>query len=61
MNMQRAQAIASSISAEDLSIEAVSGGLLVRHRGRSAYFVREACFWPYIYKIAGISAQTAQA
>lgn len=57
MNMQRAQAIASSISGEDLSVEAISGGLLVRHRGRSAYFVREACFWPFIYKIAGVTAQ----
>ncbi len=58
MNIQRAHDIATSISASDVSVEAISGGLLVRHRGRSAFFVREACFWPFIYRVTGKSRET---
>jgi len=53
MNIQRAHAIATSISDTNVTVEAISGGLLVHHQGRSAYFVREACFWPFIYQITG--------
>ncbi|MDQ6950731.1 MAG: hypothetical protein Q9M26_03610 [Mariprofundales bacterium] len=52
MNIQRAQAIATRTSTTDLIVEAISGGLLVRHHGRSAFFVREACFWPFIYRLS---------
>jgi len=59
MNTQRAQTIATNTSSADLIVEAISGGLLVRHHGRSAFFVREACFWPFIYRISGGSPSTA--
>ena len=54
MNIQRARQIAQSFSERGLlRVEAHEGGLLVRHHGHEAYFVRESCFWPYVSRLAG--------
>jgi len=61
MNIQRARQIASSFSGSEvghvkaLHVEEVSGGLLVRYQGHACFFVREACFWPFVFKVAGSS------
>lgn len=56
MNIQRARQIASSFSqVRELQVEELSRGLLVRHQGHSTYFVRESCFWPFVFKVAGDS------
>ena len=61
MLVQRARQIASAFGAvRGVEVRDVAGGLLVRHGGASCYFVREACFWPYIFRIAG-EAETAVA
>jgi len=38
-----------------MQVEQISGGLLVRQHGHSCYFVREACFWPFVFKTAAAS------
>jgi len=54
MNVQRAQQISEAFShVNEISVEESSGGLLVRHRGKACYFVREACFWPFVFRVAG--------
>ncbi len=56
MRMQRARQIANAFGAvRRVDVREVAGGLLVRHDGVSCYFVREACFWPYVFRIAGES------
>lgn len=56
MNAERARQIARSFShLGELHVEELSGGLLVRHQGNSSYFVRESCFWPFVFKAAGAS------
>ncbi len=54
MNTQRAQKISHAFSyVNEISVEALPDGLLVHHHGRACYFVREACFWPFVFKVAG--------
>jgi len=54
MNTQRAQQISKAFShVSEISVEELSGGLLVHHHGKACYFVREACFWPFVFKVAG--------
>lgn len=56
MNIQRAKQIARSFSGvSEMQVEEKSGGILVRQHGHSCYFVREACFWPFVFKAAGTS------
>jgi len=56
MNYQRAQQIAKSFAGvAEMQVEQVSGGLLVQQHGHSSYFVREACFWPFVFKTAASS------
>jgi len=37
----------------EISVKEFSGGLLVRHNGKTCYFVREACFWPFVFRVTG--------
>ncbi len=61
MQVQRAKQIANAFNAvRGIEVHDVSGGLLVRHDGCACYFVREACFWPYVFRVAG-EAETAVA
>lgn len=54
MNTQRAQQISRAFTyVNGISVEALSAGLLVHYHGRACYFVREACFWPFVFKMAG--------
>ncbi|OIQ03994.1 MAG: hypothetical protein COS82_03015 [Zetaproteobacteria bacterium CG06_land_8_20_14_3_00_59_53] len=56
MNIERARRIAHSFAhVAELHVEELSGGLLVQHDGNSSYFVRESCFWPFVFKSAGAS------
>ncbi|MDQ6972700.1 MAG: hypothetical protein Q9M30_08630 [Mariprofundaceae bacterium] len=58
MNIQRAREIAASFAnVAEMHVEELSSGLLVRHQGHSCYFVRESCFWPFVFKIATSSRQ----
>jgi len=57
MNIQRARQIARQFAhIGELHVEEISGGLLVRYHGNSSYFVRESCFWPFVFKAAGSSS-----
>jgi len=52
MNAIRARQIASGfVKMDGCEVEEMSGGLLVQYQGKSAYFVCEACFWPFIYRV----------
>jgi len=42
-------------SSNEISVEELSGGLLIHHHGKACYFVREACFWPFVFKVAGFA------
>jgi len=56
MNIQRARQIARMFAGVgELHVEEASRGLLVQHQGTSCYFVRESCFWPFVFKAAGAS------
>jgi len=45
--------ITRKLSSNEISVEELSGGLLVHHLGKACYFVREACFWPFVFKVGG--------
>jgi hypothetical protein len=56
METDRAKQIASAfLKVNDCQVEEVAGGLLVQYHGKTAYFVRESCFWPFVYRITGVS------
>lgn len=56
MDMQRARQIAQSFAhVAGLRVEERSGGLVVHHQGHASYFVRESCFWPFVFKAAAAS------
>jgi len=62
MNIHRARQIARQFThLGELQVEELSGGLLVRHHGNSSYFVRESCFWPFVFKVAGASSADVMA
>ena len=51
----RAKKIADRFSGnQDFIVNTFSGGLLVHHHQHTHYFVRESCFWAYVYKQAGL-------
>jgi len=54
MDVRRAHQISRSFSrVGGIRVEAVGDGLLVCQHGRSCYFVRESCFWPFVFRVAG--------
>lgn len=56
MTVQRARQISRAFShVNEISVEELSGGLLVHHHENACYFVREACFWPFVFKVAGVA------
>lgn len=56
MRADRAKRIAASFSqAGPLKVCESGDGLLVSFYGKRRYFVREAAFWPFIYRLAGIA------
>jgi len=40
---------------DGIRVKAVADGLLVCQHGRSCYFIREACFWPFVFRVAGVA------
>jgi len=53
MNAFRAKKIADSFSnTSSFHVESRTRGLMVSFMGSHAYFVREACFWPFVFKLA---------
>lgn len=60
MNTFRAKRIADSFSnVTTLHVENSTRGLQVSFMGNRAYFVREACFWPFIFKLAQAAHEEA--
>jgi len=56
MDTRRAHQISRSFSSVDgIRVKAVADGLLVCQHGRSCYFIREACFWPFVFRVAGVA------
>ncbi len=54
MEAGRAKQIASGfLKVNNCQVKEMDGGLLVQYHGETAYFVRESCFWPFIYRISG--------
>jgi len=55
MDGTRARKIADRFTGNlNFMVKSYCGGLLVRYHHHTHYFVREACFWSYVYKAAGI-------
>ncbi len=53
MDIFRARQIADSFSnVATFQVESRTRGLLVSFMGKQAYFIREACFWPFVFKLA---------
>lgn len=53
MDAKRAGEIAQGFErSRNFSVRPKAGGLLVQYRGNTTFFVREACFWPYIFRVA---------
>ncbi len=50
MDVKRAQKIAESFSRiGSFAVEQTKRGPLVHYLGKHAYFIREACFWPFSF------------
>jgi len=55
MDGTRARKIADRFAGNlNFNVRSYCGGLIVRYHHHTRYFVREACFWSYVYKAAGI-------
>lgn len=60
MRADRARKIAAAFSqAGILKIRQSGGGLQVSFCGEERYFSREALFWPFIYRLAGVIEERA--
>ncbi len=58
MDCIRAKKIADRFSGNvNFKVELCSSGLLVRHHQHTHYFVRESCFWSYVYRSAGLPVE----
>jgi len=55
MDGTRARKIANRFTGNlNFMVRSFSGGLLVHYHHHTHYFVRETCFWSYVYKAAGL-------
>ncbi|HKI61527.1 MAG TPA: hypothetical protein VKA31_04460 [Mariprofundaceae bacterium] len=55
MKDSRAKRIATNFSASaSFRVRPFNHGLLVQYHQNTCYFVRESCFWDFIYKMAGL-------
>jgi len=58
MNIRRAERIAAHFTPNAVfHVASYSHGLLVSYRGGTAYFVSEAGFWPFIFRLAVVANQ----
>lgn len=62
MDVQRASKISEQFSSiKGCEVEVWTHGLLVRVDGQTSYFTREECFWPFVFRMAGIVDASAVA
>jgi len=55
MESIRASKIADQFSGNmNFVVRSYCGGVMVHHLQRTHYFVRESCFWSYVYRVAGL-------
>lgn len=55
MDSIRAQKIADRFTGNmNFMVRSHCGGLLVQYHKHTHYFVRESCFWSYVYMAAGL-------
>ncbi|HKJ84239.1 MAG TPA: hypothetical protein VJ961_09525 [Mariprofundaceae bacterium] len=53
MDVERAREIVEALpELHDLLIQEEKGRLLVRHANGMSCFAREACFWPFVFRVA---------
>jgi len=58
MDVIRAEEIAGNFNDNAVfSVHQQKKGLLVHHSGQSAYFVHEASFWPFVFRLSVIANQ----
>jgi hypothetical protein len=58
MDRKRAQRIVRSFPAiAGLSVGMHGDGIQVILDGNARYFIREPCFWPYVFRSAGTAAE----
>jgi len=56
MKDTRARRIAAKfISSASFRVRPFNQGLLVYYHRNTCYFVRESCFWAFVYKAAGLA------
>ncbi|MDQ6993461.1 MAG: hypothetical protein Q9M31_08285 [Mariprofundus sp.] len=55
MNTNRAEKIAARFQGNfNFLVRPHAKGLVVRYHQHSHYFIRESCFWSYVFKSAGL-------
>ncbi|TLS67200.1 hypothetical protein FE236_13025 [Mariprofundus erugo] len=55
MDAGRAKKIATTFTGNmHFRVRSHANGLLVRYQKHTHYFIRESCFWSYVYKAAGL-------
>jgi len=61
MDTKRAKTIAESFSRiNSFAVEQSKKGILVHYLGKHAYFVREACFWPFAFNLGRVGHEEGQ-
>jgi len=61
MDVKRATKIAESFSRiNSFAVEQTKRGVLVHYLGNHAYFVREACFWPFAFNLGRVGHEEGQ-
>jgi len=61
MNTIRAQKIADAFSPINaFGVESTEYGVRVNYLGNQAYFVRETCFWPFVFKLGQVNHEEGQ-
>jgi len=61
MDAIRAQKISNAFSRINIfSVESTARGVCVHYLDNHAYFVREACFWPFAFNLGRVSHEERQ-
>lgn len=61
MNSSRAKTIADAFSRiSSFAVESKEKGICVHYLNNHAYFVREACFWPFAFRLGYANHEEGQ-
>jgi len=61
MDASRARTISAAFSdITTFAVEHTARGVCVHYLGNHAYFVREACFWPFAFSLGRVSHEESK-